>query len=91
MGRRIYVKAGLEKDKAALLIIIGDSPMGRKYFLPVRVDTGRARNPGAAFLEKPDQSGLKLGRLTIADRPPRNMVCLGEIHLEEKSRGCWKP
>ena len=45
----IYVKAGLEKDKAALLVIIGVSATGVRSSLPVRADIGRARNPGAGF------------------------------------------
>jgi putative transposase len=42
----IYVKAGLEKDKAALLIIIGAL---RRYFLPARAAIVRARNHGEGY------------------------------------------
>lgn len=43
----IFVKAGLEKDKAALLVIIGALTDGRKVLLAIaRADTARARSPG---------------------------------------------
>ena len=45
----IYVKAGLEKDKAALLIIIGALTNGKKVFLPVRAGIGKARNHGVRY------------------------------------------
>ncbi len=47
----IYVKAGLEQDKAALLVMIGGLPTAGKFFWPVRVATGRARNPGVQCSE----------------------------------------
>jgi len=52
----IYVKAGLEKDKAALLVIIELSATAGRSFLPVRADIGRARNPGAGVLRGLEKS-----------------------------------
>lgn len=45
----IYVKAGLEKDKAALLVIIGDGATDKRRYLPVSPGIGRARNHGLHY------------------------------------------
>ena len=45
----LYVKAGIAKERAALLVIIAACPTGVKCCWPARVDNGRARSPGAAF------------------------------------------
>ena len=42
----VYVKAGLEKDKAALLVVMGALSDGTKEILAVVWDTGNPRNPG---------------------------------------------
>jgi len=40
----IYVRAGLEKDKTVLLVLIGVLMNGKRYCWPVRAVIGRARN-----------------------------------------------
>jgi len=63
----IYVKAGLERDKAALLVIIGGLTDGRKVLLACENGYGRVRISWSAILRNLKMRGLSLGRLTIAD------------------------
>jgi len=85
----IYVKAGLEKDKAALLIIIGALTNGRKVFLACESGYRESKESWAGVLRNIRDRGLKLGRLTIADGHLGIWAALGEIHAEGKEQRCW--
>jgi len=63
----IYVKAGLEKDKAALLIIIGALTTGTKVFLACESGYRESKESWSEVLRDLTGRGLKLGKLTIAD------------------------
>jgi len=85
----IYVKAGLEKDKAALLIIIGALTNGRKVFLACKSGYRESKESWSGVLRNLTARGLKLGRLTIADGHLGIWSALGEIHPEGKEQRCW--
>lgn len=85
----IYVKAGLEKDKAALLIIIGALSNGKKVFLACESGYRESRESWAAILRDLTARGLKLGRLTIADGHLGIWSALGELHPKGKEQRCW--
>ena len=85
----IYVKAGLEKDKAALLIIIGGLTNGKKVFLACESGYRESKESWSGVLRNLTNRGLKLGRLTIADRHLGIWSALGEIHPEGKEQRCW--
>jgi putative transposase len=85
----IYVKAGLEKDKAALLIIIGGLTNGKKVFLACESGYRESKESWSGVLRNLTNRGLKLGRLTIADGHLGIWSALGEIHPEGKEQRCW--
>ncbi len=75
----IYVKAELEKDKAALLVIIGALTSGNRG----------SKESWSGVLRNLTDRGLRLGRLTIADGHLGIWSDLGEIHPEGKEQRCW--
>jgi len=85
----IYVKAGLEKDKAALLIIIGALTNGRKVFLACDSGYRESKESWSGVLRELKGRGLRLGRLTIADGHLGIWSALGELHAEGKEQRCW--
>jgi len=85
----IYVKAGLEKDKAALLIIIGALTNGKKVFLACESGYRESKESWSALLRDLTARGLKLGRLTIADGHLGIWSALGELHPAGEEQRCW--
>jgi transposase-like protein len=85
----IYVKAGLEKDKAALLIIIGALTDGRKIFLACESGYRESKESWSGVLRNLTNRGFKLGRLTIADGHLGIWSALGELHPKGKEQRCW--
>ncbi len=85
----IYVKAGLEKDKAALLVIIGALTNGRKVFLACESGYRESKESWSGVLRNLKARGLQFGRLTIADGHLGIWSALGELHAEGKEQRCW--
>ncbi len=85
----IYVKAGLEKDKAALLVIIGALTNGKKVFLACDSGYRESKESWGGVLRSLRDRGLRLGRLTIADGHLGIWSALGELHAEGKEQRCW--
>lgn len=85
----IYVKAGLEKDKAALLIIIGALRSGEKKLFVCESGYRESKESWLSVLRNLTSRGLKLGRLMIADGHLGIWSALGEIHPEGKEQRCW--
>lgn len=85
----IYVKAGLEKDKAALLVIIGALVTGEKVLLACESGYRESKESWAAVLRDLTARGLKLGTLTVADGHLGIWSALGELHPEGKEQRCW--
>ena len=63
----IYVKAGLEKDKAAMLVVIAGLRDGRKVVLAVESGYRESTESWAALLRDLQGRGLRAPRLLIAD------------------------
>jgi putative transposase len=85
----IYVKAGLEKDKAAVLVIIGALSNGTKVFLACESGYRESKESWSGVLRGLINRGLRLGRLTIADGHLGIWSALGELHAEGKEQRCW--
>jgi putative transposase len=85
----IYVKAGLEKDKAALLVIIGALTNGRKVFLACESGYRESKESWSGVLRDLEKRGLKLGRLTIADGHLGIWSALSGLHPQGKEQRCW--
>lgn len=85
----IYVKAGLEKDKAALLIIIGALTTWKKVFLACESGYRESKESWSEVLRNLMSRGLRLGKLTIADGHLGIWSALSEIHPDGKEQRCW--
>ena len=85
----IYVKAGLEKDKAALLVIIGVLKNGKKKLLACESGYRESNESWSGVLRDLRDRGLRLPRLTIADGHLGIWSALGEIHPEGEEQRCW--
>jgi len=85
----IFVKAGLEKDKAALLVIIGALENGQKVLLACESGYRESKESWLGVLRDLRRRGLKLGRLTIADGHLGIWSALGEIHPHADEQRCW--
>ncbi len=85
----IYVKAGLEKDKAALLVVIGALSNGQKKLLACESGYRESKESWKSVLRGLMDRGLKLGRLTIADGHLGIWSALSELHPEGDEQRCW--
>lgn len=85
----IYVKAGLEKDKAALLVIIAALTDGRKVMLTCESGYRESKESWSALLRDLKNRGLRLGKLTIADGHLGIWSALAEVHPEGSEQRCW--
>lgn len=85
----LYVKAGLDKDKAALLVIIGATKEGKKRLLTVEGGYRESKESWSCVLRKLRDRGLSSPRLTVADGGLGIWSALGEIYPESKEQRCW--
>jgi transposase-like protein len=85
----IYVKAGIEKDKAALLVVIGALTNGKKVFLACESGYRESKESWSCVIRDLTARGLKLGRLTIADGHLGIWAALSELHPQGKEQRCW--
>lgn len=85
----IYVKAGLEKDKAALLVIIGGLKSGEKKLLACQSGYRESKGSWAEVLRDLKRRGLRFPRLTVADGHLGIWSALSEIYPESKEQRCW--
>jgi len=85
----IYVKAGLEKDKAALLVILAGLRDGRKVVLAVEPGHRESAATWGRILRGLRQRGLKVPRLVIADGHLGIWAALAEVFPEVAEQRCW--
>ena len=85
----IYVKAGLDKEKAALLVVICALADGRKEVLSVVPGYRESKESwGAVFRDLKDR-GLPAPRLVVADGNTGVWAALAEIWPEAEEQRCW--
>ena len=85
----IYVKAGLEKDKAALLVIIGALKSGEKVLLACESGYRESKESWKEVLRSLRDRGLKFPELTVADGHLGIWSAFGELHPEGDEQRCW--
>lgn len=85
----LYVKAGLEKEKAALLILIGALRDGTKEVLAVEAGVRESSESWKTVLRSLQARGLPSPRLTIADGHLGIWGALAEIYPESAEQRCW--
>lgn len=85
----IYVKAGLEKDKSALLVIVTALTNGKKKILACEGGYRESKESWLGVLRNLRDRGLKFPRLTVADGHLGIWSALGELHPEGREQRCW--
>jgi len=85
----LYVKAGLEDTKAALLVVIGALTAGRKVGLAVESGQRESKAAWGALLRDLRQRGLQPWRGTIADGALGLWAALGAQYPELAEQRCW--
>jgi transposase-like protein len=83
------VKAGLEKDKAALLVVIAGLRDGRKVVLAVEAGHRESAATWARILRELRERGLRTPRLIIADGHLGIWAALAEVFPEVDEQRCW--
>jgi transposase-like protein len=85
----IYVKAGLEKDKAALLVALAALSDGRKVVVAVTPGHRESTASWAAVLRDLRERGLRPPRLVMGDGPLGIWAALREVYPEAEEQRCW--
>jgi transposase-like protein len=85
----LYVKAGLEREKAALLVVIGAFADGRKEVLAITPGYRESTESWAAVLRDLTTRGLAVPKLVIADGHLGIWAALGQVWPEAAEQRCW--
>ena len=85
----IYVKAGLEQAKAALLVLIGALADGRKVILAVESGQRESTESWAAVLRDLKARGLGAPKLSVADGHLGIWSALAQVWPESAEQRCW--
>jgi putative transposase len=85
----LYVKAGLEDTKAALLVMIGALSNGQKVIIAVESGQRESKESWGAILRDLSKRGLKPWRCTIADGHLGLWAALGEQYPQLAEQRCW--
>jgi putative transposase len=85
----IYVKAGLGKDKAALLVVIGVHRDGSKQFLALELGYRESKESWALVLRQLRSRGIKSARLFVGDGHLGLWAAVGEIYPQAQEQLCW--
>lgn len=85
----IYVKAGLEQSKAALLVLIGALADGRKVILAVESGQRESTESWAAILRDLTARGLRAPKLTVADGHLGIWSALAQVWPGSAEQRCW--
>jgi transposase-like protein len=85
----IYVKAGLEKDKACLLVVIAGLRDGRKVLLAVESGYRESEAAWGCLLRGLLARGMSAPRLVIADGHLGIWAALAGVFPEVAEQRCW--
>jgi transposase-like protein len=85
----IYVKAGLEKDKAALLVIIGALADGRKVILALEPGYRESTESWADALRDLKQRGMNCPQMATGDGHLGFWGALASVYPDALEQRCW--
>lgn len=85
----IYIKAGLEKEKAALLVVVGALRDGRKVVLAVESGYRESIESWSAVLRDLKKRGMRGPRLVIGDGHLGIWGALANVYPEAEEQRCW--
>lgn len=85
----VYVKAGLEKDKAAVLVVLGALSDGSKVVLSVTAGHRESTASWSEVLRDLRDRGLVCPRLVVGDGNLGLWAALGNVYPEAEQQRCW--
>lgn len=85
----VYVKAGLEKEKAALLVVVAGLRDGQKQVLAVEAGHRESTESWAAILRDLKGRGLETPTLVVGDGALGIWGGLASVYPEAKEQRCW--
>lgn len=85
----VYVKAGLGKEKAALLVVIGVQRDGQKRFLALEAGYRESKESWAGVLRQLKSRGLQSVRLFVGDGNLGLWAAVGEVYPQAHEQLCW--
>jgi len=85
----VYVKAGLEKEKAALLVLVGAMVDGTKEVLAVVPGYRESTEAWASVLRDLRDRGLREPACIVADGALRIWAAIGSVWPKAKEQRCW--
>ena len=85
----IYVKAGIGKEKAALLVVIGVKRDGSKGYLALEPGYRESKESWGEVLRQLKKRGLKSARLFVGDGNLGLWAAVGEIYPHAQEQLCW--
>jgi len=85
----IYVKAGIGKEKAALLVVIGVEEDGQKRFLALEPGYRESKESWAVVLRQLKSRGVKSARLFVGDGNLGLWAAVGEVYPQSQEQLCW--
>jgi len=85
----IYVKAGIGKEKAALLVVIGVQKDGQKRFLALEPGYRESKESWALVLRQLKTRGIKSARLFVGDGHLGLWAAVGEVYPPAQEQLCW--
>jgi transposase-like protein len=85
----VYVKAGLEKEKAALLVVLAGGSDGRKAFLALVPGHRESTEAWSAVLRDLKARGLRCPRVVIGDGHLGIWGALRNVYPEAAEQRCW--
>jgi transposase-like protein len=85
----IYLKAGLEKDRAALLVVLGGLADGRKVVLSILPGHRESTESWSEVLRDLKQRGMVCPRLVVGDGHLGIWSALRNVFPEAEAQRCW--
>jgi len=85
----VYVKAGLEREKAALLVVIGALADGTKEVLAVMPGYRESTESWKTLFADLKARGLDAPKLMVADGAAGAWAAAGEVWPETREQRCW--
>ena len=85
----IYVKAGLEKEKACILVAMAALSDGSKVFVGLQTGYRESTESWASLLRNLKSRGLKIPRLVIGDGNLGIWAAISQVCPEADEQRCW--
>lgn len=85
----VYVKAGLEKEKAALLVAVAGLSDGRKVLVALEAGHRESEASWSGLLRTLRDRGMKTPRLVIGDGHLGIWAALRHVFPEAQEQRCW--